>query len=418
VTIAHPRFFHKLGIRCSVLACCIAAFPAILFANVGVFTGDGFTIELQHTASVQLVSERVSIQFRPGAQPFNGGVAALDIAVVECDFELRNLSDSALTIQTGFPLNSQFVRGHNIRVALKEQQDVGSYEAEAINEYQFTVSDQERSYRPRYVARDRSHQYEGIFLWTLSFAPAESKRLHVAYTMPVSETLAPTDEPLDYIQWQAFVPPNYAKPWYRLLVGATLEYFQYVTTTGVSWAGTINHADFSANVIEFQHYLLSRGMLDQSIYDSLREDYTSHPREYSSIPIANKVLVKAVVTPGGWTEHDDIMEKRCDDFRPDTNLSFQFWLTGMPSTPDGIDTFIATYFGEKVSPDDISDLWEIYAAFFGIPPRSESVAYFVKYQAWYLPDSSKTVDSLLPYEKHLLNYLADRRKGSNNFKVK
>ena len=56
---------------------------------------------------------------------------------------------------------------------------------------------------------------------------------------------------------------KYAKRWYSRLTTAIFEGFDYVTVTGQSWAGPIEHAKFELHVAGFDRYLANRFIIER-----------------------------------------------------------------------------------------------------------------------------------------------------------
>ena len=78
----------------------LAVCPGV-FANTGVFSGSGHTLQLAKSADVRMVSEDVYIT------PICGPSATTHSLEFRCTFVLQNLSERPLKIQVGFPLDQE-----------------------------------------------------------------------------------------------------------------------------------------------------------------------------------------------------------------------------------------------------------------------------------------------------------------------
>jgi hypothetical protein len=402
------RDYLNTGIRNKLWT--ISLFIIVVFwtqmssANVGVFSGDGFTVELQKSAQIQMVSENVSFKFVGAAlsrvySPSNKLPG--DYAHVNGVYTLKNLTDSIVRVQVGFPLNSDHVRGKNIDGTHSKEAESSSFPGELERTMEFVVRDSAGKYPLRYIAQDEKQRYKGVFLWEMIFAPRELKVLQVRYEIELSFTLADMDT----------IYSPYAKDWYEALNGAYLEYFEYVTETAKSWAGPVEKAVFRAEIADFKLYLFNRGVFEQSYYDSWQAEASADSTRRMPPP-SNHTLIKDCISPKGWHERDGKVEWSFENYAADSNLSFQFWLSIIPREPSGIDTLVSLLFGQYPRSEDLSDLREIIAAFMGIPPQTERVTEFAKRQVWYATQRWKTEDSLSIDERRLITYIARLEQNS------
>jgi hypothetical protein len=221
----------------------MALTPCTALANTGIFEGSGHTIKLVRSKDVEMQSEDVTIV--PGRGPFlfNGGVA--DRVEYQCKFVLHNRSRKTATIQVGFPLNSQFMEVPSVA----ETYDP----TELVLKYKFIVRDNDRTYHVRFVPHDKDQGLSSIFLWDMSFAGDEVRKLNVAYEIPMAMALATTDK-----DWEV----RDAKSWYPRLMMCIYEGLEYVTVTGQSWAGPIHSAKFTLEVAGFEQYLADRFIIE------------------------------------------------------------------------------------------------------------------------------------------------------------
>ena len=384
----------------------MALASSVAIANTGVFEGSGHTIKLVRSEDIQLRSEKVTIIPGRGRFLFNGSIA--DHVDYECKFVLQNLSKKPVTIQAGFPLTSQF---------LKNADDAKADDATAlVIKYKFIVRDNERTYHVRFVPHDRDKSLGAIFLWDMTFQGDEVRELNVAYEIPMAMALGDTAKDREI---------SYAKDWYWILTGCVYEGFEYVTVTGQSWAGPIESAKFELHVEGFEQYLNDRFVIERPPYtaEQLAEIDKERRQNVAAIeeaikngeikggPAKLRELIKAAkeppfdwhvkdrlihrqVLPEGWKTEDDVITWNFKNYRPREPIRVAYSLTLFPKNPKDVPSFVKLTLGSNPSKDDLRDLREIYLAWYGIPPKSESVRKFVSNQQWYAPKDGMTVDKL------------------------
>jgi hypothetical protein len=352
--------------------------PSLACANTGIFEGSGHTIKLIQSEDIHLRSEKVTISPGRGPSLFNG--SAMDRVEYRCKFVLHNRSKKPVAIQVGFPLTSQFM-GPPSHPEKYDATDV-------VLRYKFIVRDSEKTYHVRFSPHDQKLQFGAIFLWDMSFQSDEVRELSVAYEIPMAMGLGDTKR-----DWSA---PD-AKEWHSKLNGAIIESLDYVTVTGQSWAGPIDHATFEVNVGEFEQYLAERWIIEGL-------DWRSQPSdpEVMNWHIKDR-LIHRQIGPDGWKEKDGVISWEFKNYRPKDGIGVIYRLTIFPKTPNEVPSFVKFVLGDKPSKENLSDLREIYLAWWGIAPKSKSVRQFVSNQRWYAPKDGMTADKLTAEQKAVVS---------------
>lgn len=328
--------------------------------NVGVFTGFGHSIELSSTESVQMVSEEVTII--PGRGPFlfNGGVPGMDRVEYHCVFVLKNIQDSEVQIQVGFPLNSQF---------LNPPYDNNQKTRALVSQYNFISQTDEQQYSVRYSPGDKEKKLKNLFLWDMNFEPFESKTLQVTYSMPISMTLASVAH-----NWE---DSSYEKDWYQALESCMLELFGYVTETGKSWAGSIEKASFKVYVKGFEEYISSRPLLEGVVGEKLF-------KTKQKFPVWEPINLR-IIEPDQWeTDDKGFLIKTFEDYKADKNITFYYYILSLPKTASDAESLVTHLEKNQFSSEeDIQDLTDILREFNGEKTNNKRIKPFLKNQRWY-----------------------------------
>ena len=82
------------------------------------------------------------------------------------------------------------------------------------------------------------------------------------------------------------------------------------------------------------------------------------------------------------------------NYRPGNAIGVVYTLSILPKKPEAVPSFAKLLLGNRPSQEDLSDLGEIYLAWWGIAPKSKSVRQFVSNQRWYTPKDGMTADKL------------------------
>jgi hypothetical protein len=360
--------------------------PSLAAANAGIFFGSGHTISLGKSERVQLVSEEVVIT------PRGGWVPEADAVEYRCAFTLRNLTDNPVTVQVGFPINSQFIEGP------KPQSDV----TKMVLDYHFVAREDEKTYHLRYVAHDREKKFSTLFVWDMTFDPRETKTLHVAYQMPMSRALLETNS--DKLTPKA-LKRHRERPWHVTLETSMVAYFHYVTETGKSWAGDIERATFRVEMAQWEQCLArrpfaavdgimsSRDDTEEDEYDMLPDDV---PRHFSSMFHAKAWAVFRHIEPNeGKREDDGAMTWTYQPYEAGKSFGFYYWSLPLPSKADDCDEWVKHVLGSKPSKSNLAELREIMAGFYGVTPQSTFAKGFLEQQNWYHP-KKRLEESKLP----------------------
>lgn len=343
-------------------ALALLSFVALAGANIGVFEGEGQTIELAGTAEVRLVEEDVTITLGRGPLPFDGSLhpRTLDRADFDCRFVLENLAEEPVEIRVGFPLTAQRFEPGMLDSAAP---------VDAVFFYRFLARDAGTTYPVEFRPADRERKLSSVFLWTMTFAPGERKTLRVAYEMPVSAGLSPTvkDRGND-TEWP--------RPWMGALTAALGEGVGYVVRTGGTWAGKIDRATFRIEAGHFERWLTLRGWSEDS----------------GDRPGALSPLLHRDLEPEGWREEDGALVLTRRDWKPtkEEDISVVWRLCALPRTAAAMRAFLAKAGPDRWSAGDLKTLRAIVLATEGVAPADAAARAFVERQVWYEPGEEKT----------------------------
>ena len=148
----------------------LLAVEVSLFANVGVFRGNGQTVVLDSAAKIQMVEEIITMTPMRGHYPIDGSCRNMDPMKFHCVFRLRNLTDRMSTVQVGFPISTE---------ALWFRQGSQIHQTEVIARFGFVAGTREKSYPVRYVPFDRKKKFSNVLLWDMTFQQKQEFELVV-----------------------------------------------------------------------------------------------------------------------------------------------------------------------------------------------------------------------------------------------
>jgi hypothetical protein len=282
-----------------------------------------------------------------------------------------------------------------------------------VREYKFIARDRERTYHPRFVISDESGKLRSLFLWEMTFAPNETRRLEVSYEMQMSIGVAGTSKrqgahwfatasresfPFDFDMDEstqkaarAKYEASHAKEWYETMEEGMRESFEYVTETGRSWAGKVERATFRVEVRGFEEYLRSRGFFEVTpkgtvlpyMVDLLVKSADERARDklFNGRKVyVHRTIAPVPLSPGGEVTWDYL------DYRPGNLIRVAYWITNVPESPDDVRILVGSLFGTKrPTREDLADLREIILAAWGVVPTRQPVRKFVEEQIWYAP---------------------------------
>jgi len=306
-------------------------FPLLGFGNVGVFRGNGAAIQLDKSAEIQMVSEEVTMRPLRGDYPVDSSCRNLDPMQYHCVFVLRNLTDREVEIQTGFPVSLDVVY-------FRKPEEIN--QAEIVANFHFIAGTDRFTYPVRFEPWDKDKKFSNIFCWDMKFAPGETIKLTVCYTMGGYLGLGSTKkQPYDWDKKPQL-------PYLEYLSGmAMAEGHFYVTETGKSWAGQIEHAVFRLYLDDFEQYLDLRGTMDLPKRDqAIRND------RFLLLPFGQRIRI---LEPDNWQLKTDdkgrrkYLELEYAPYIPTPNLSgktgisLMYIFTNIPKTAADFDTLLA-----------------------------------------------------------------------------
>jgi hypothetical protein len=335
-------------------------------ANTGILFGSGHTITLGKTEQVQMASEEVTIR------PICGWEPILDSVDYRCTFVLKNLTTKPVTIQVGFPLDSQFVQEN------REKRNA----RELVLDYHFIARDEKNTYHVRFVPADSQKKFSRVFVWDMAFAGAETKVLHVGYQLSMSQALSSTRK--DFATSAGLA--KHDKRWHAALETCFVEFFQYVTETGKSWAGPVERATFQVETGRLAECIKRRPLLPFDPPDPKpdREEW-----EYDAhFPLKAGAFYQHIEPDGGkYDAKTGVTTWEYRPYRPGAPFALEYFMLAIPPTAADCDCWVRQLLGKKPSKTDLAELREIAAAFYGIAPQSASAKKFVEQQIWYHPKS-------------------------------
>lgn len=350
-----------------------------VFGNVGFFGGSGRTIELSKSEQVQLVSEEVTIA------PMLGPNADEDQVMYRCQFVLKNVSPTAATAQVGFPLDADLHKGSVLD------------ETEQVLSYHFIARDDHKTYHVRYVHRDPPAKYRELFVWDMTFSPKESKRLRVAYILPMSVAVASTARHEKGSSENAAVP--YGRPWYVMLEPCAFQQLTYITETGNSWKGPVEDAGFRVQIAETAYWMSRRSDFFLSAVDP--PPGSSEPQRLYQMKVG---LTYLQLSPDNWKydSEEGSMTWRSHEYKPGTPIRFSWFGTALPAEAGDCESVVRQLMGAHPEAAEVLELSEIVAAFYGIAPQTDAVKTFVERQVWYHPRCSVQRSGLTEEQRETL----------------
>ncbi len=304
------RMFNRWLVGITAVVCLGSA----AWGNVGIFDGNGHSVQLEKTEKIQMVSEEVDISLLRAGGRVTGNLRYADRAKYSCVFTLKNLTDQKVSVPVGFPLIGErrlSDRDGNVNVA------------KAVGRYGFVAGTKDKTYSLKYIPWDRKKKYGKLFLWQMTFEPNETVKLYVSYEMKGYVGLGSTMHRKQMKDMGATIPA-----YLHGLVSGFATQFGYVTTTGNSWAGDIEKATFRVHLGEFEEYLKKRGAMEELPTDPYFEKKKKRPAFASLI---------RDVQPAGWKQKEHkrygpTIEWEYKKFKPKQELSVLYLFSVLPKT--------------------------------------------------------------------------------------
>jgi hypothetical protein len=379
---------------------------AVAHANVGSFAGSGQDIVLASTADVQMVSEDVTMVVRPEAAEYL------------CVFELRNLTDQPVELQAGFPLSGDWFDDRRHGVAPDDASASGATPDVQIvaDRFRFIARDDDATYHVRYVRHDSQQKFGHLFLWTMQFAPHETRTLHVSYDIPASERLWSTRRK----DWEILTGQTHGKPGVGTVMSLDapnpelawlqvgfLHWYSYVTATGASWAGDIERADFHVR------FGLADEALREAAQRQMRGEADSPQQGMPPRVDPGPLLVWLCLAPSGAQVPMDERAKSMAEklgvdwpplplpdaydwhfapFTPGPEIAIGWLTTFLPATAAGVRTMWRQ--PESTGQPSIADLHDLVraalAAWHGVAPEDDATRNLLEQLIWYAPVAGRT----------------------------
>jgi len=358
-----------------------------LFANAGIFAGLGQSIELTKTEQIQMVSEDITIIPGRGKSLFKGDLSGMDIVDYLCKFKLKNITNTTVNVQIGFPLNADSLKWRN-----KENTKT----SEMVAEYKFIAQEEGHIYNVRYVPGDIRKKLKHLFLWDMKFLPNEEKELLISYSMHISCAAA--------IPFKTYM--SYEKEWYGKLECCLLEWFGYVTETAKSWAGPVGKANFKVYIKGFDEYINRRPLYEDLTLDEfIRQDRRN-------FPVYNPLIFR-MTEPTKWqTDKQGFLTLTYKDYKADENLMFYYYILPFPRNIADVERLMKNLtksYNLKIkdiifTKADYEDLRDIFLEFNGKKTGNKRIQKFVENQKWY----GQEKQMLIPAE--VIKFIDDKIK--------
>lgn len=370
--IPKPKPKHLIPALPAIIAIALLT-PCKTIANAAVFAGYGHDIKLLESEDVQMLGEDITITPERGPNRFDGSVSGMNRVRYICIFTLKNLRANPVTIQVGFPLESDLMRG------LSQHPEPL---ARAMEFYSFKAHDGGNPYNVRYEKEDQSKNLRQIFLWDMTFKPSETKTLHITYSMPMSMGLATTNKNHEYNHEKT------ARKWLPCLEAGMAEFLGYVTKTGASWAGgTIGKAKFTLKLGAFEHYLQNRPFLD---------DLANREEIHDTFPAWEPARFRTLTPVDGWNRSDKgDLTRTLKNYSPAEDITVFYYSTIFPRTAEDTKRLVeqirkwakedgASFASTpQTVQSDFDALRDIFREFNGTRTQNASIQEFIKQQKWH-----------------------------------
>ncbi len=345
---------------------------SIALGNIGGFRQDAaHTIRLVPTAEIQLQSEEVAVKYEARAD-------------VRCKFRLVSKSRHELTVHVGFPLDP----GPTIPED-ELPKAAGDAATLLVFDYKFIARDEDHTYHVRYVPYDADKKFNRIFLWDMTFAPGQVRVLNVAYQLPLAG------------DW-GFGPSDRGRgPWNMRVGGGYDQWFRYVTETGNSWAGPIQHATFTVDVGGYEKAMANVPL--DGLAERQKREETQEQDSILSGTYQGDWLIHRQIKPDGWREQGGVICWDFKDYHPKSPIEVRYALRFIPTTRWAVRAVVNTPPAAGLKREDLEDLRELMLATWGMAPKSESLRKFVASQTWYVPKPDVTIDRLGAGQKAALD---------------
>jgi len=372
-------------------------------ANTAVYSGSGFTVKLEKNAKLQLVSEEISIT--PITSEHDVELGKVPDVNYDCRFNLRNLSNEAVTAQVGMPVDFAIEGVYRFEGETRPQKKMLEY-------YRFRAEAGENRFQPRFARGDGggSRKYN-VFVWNMTFAPHETQNLHISYRVPMSFGGASTE-----INWGTDDNLHKRCPICLEFTGAYLFWLTYVTETGKSWKGLIEKATFRVNCSQFQANVNRIGIAKMlSLPEPFSNRKPSPDDKDDTELLTDAGDMRRFALPAGWHETERGLEWTFSNFKPGPDFVVRFYWPLVPQSVPVLQKALGRLEHRTAAQAhrNLVTFRELLLATFGKPPSSPEVQAFCERQMWYEPRKDFTIDKLTPVQKTMLEYLdseVDRKK--------
>lgn len=390
-------------------------------ADAGVYFGSGQDLHQITSKAIHLASIDVMIVLGDGTVPTTGDFAKLDKKEAElirgnlveyrCKFVLRSLSDKPEEVEVGFPVDANAENGND------------------IDDYAFVARDEKETYSVKLDVVEKTPKSTpgdsgSIFSWKMHFAPMETRTLTVSYQIAISMGLASTNKEVGLGK----MSPD-AKDWYRTrwrygafrpetLDLALMREAGYITSTGSSWSGNVESANFTLITDSFDRNLERSGLPEDATQSN-----SAAPRT-PPFPLQHPMWFR-LITPTGWKAVKDGVQWSYKDYKPKDSIGVSYYFTQLPKTPEDVDKFVDWFlrrlkttdpFAAKLNVLEPTDsvaaelirVRDVILAVYGKEPADSLTKRFVEEQLWYAPQKDFSLASLSAEQKSVIAKLDAR----------
>ena len=164
---------------------------------------------------------------------------------------------------------------------------------------------------------------------------------------------------------------KYEKPWHAALAQCAVEHFYYVTETGKSWAGPIEHATFRVVTGPWEDCFQKRPLIPEE--GDLPQPKPNQEWWEYGFPLKAGAIYQHI-EPDGWKCEAKAGTTSWEyrPYKPGPPIAFLYYIVSFPRSAADCESWVRHVLGPKPDKADLAELREIAAAFYEIAPRSAS----------------------------------------------
>lgn len=284
-------------------------FPAVVFANTGVFFGAGNQVIPIKNEDIQLVREKVDIKITIEKDNGKFGVALIPWTNVTAKFTLKNTSARKVTLQMGFPFLD--LQGFGDEKFVLEKLNFHVQSNDKVIKAELKEGVIEKQFDPDGV-------FKKVFTWDDSFSPNETKTVIVSYKLLMGVSSA-NSIMRDF--------NGVGRKYYEIdkLISALNYSFMYITKTAYTWKGPAEEAVFQFDSKELLKHLETASLFDDPSPDKL--------------PVSRPVYLENNF-PSVFEKNDGVYKWVFKGKVPEEGLSVNFLALLLPSNESEVKPFV------------------------------------------------------------------------------